>query len=148
MFNPNNKIFFNNARNCLRIFLRTAKIKELFVPFELCSVVFKAARNEGVSLKFYHIDENFMPAVELPKDAFILYPNYFGICDENAKILAAKYPNFIYDATQSFFAEPLGIATNLLGAKILQRYRRRNFDYKPRNPAKFSKGMRRRRFFN
>lgn len=111
MFNPNNKIFFNNARNCLRIFLRTAKIKELFVPFELCSVVFKAARNEGVSLKFYHIDENFMPAVELPKDAFILYPNYFGICDENAKILAAKYPNFIYDATQSFFAEPLGIAT-------------------------------------
>lgn len=106
-----NIIQFNNARNCLRIFLRTAGIHELFVPFELCSVVFKAARAEGVKLKFYHINENFMPAVELPKDAFILYPNYFGICDENAKILAAKYKNFIYDATQSFFAEPLGIAT-------------------------------------
>lgn len=102
---------FNNARNCLRMFLRTARVREMFVPFELCSVVFRAARTEGVRLKFYHIDENFMPTKELPRNEFILYPNYFGICDENAQELAQKYPNFIYDATQSFFAEPLGIAT-------------------------------------
>ncbi len=111
MFKLNNKIFLNNARNCLRIFLRTAGIKELWVPYELCSVVFRAAKAEGVNLKFYHIDENFMPSKPFPRNAFILYPNYFGICDEIACELAAKYPNFIYDATQSFFAEPLGIAT-------------------------------------
>lgn len=105
------KYELNNARNCLRIFLRTAQIQELFVPYELCTVVFKAARLEGVRLKFYHIDHNFMPDIEFKKEDFILYPNYFGICDENARILAKKYPNLIYDATQSFFAEPLGIAT-------------------------------------
>ncbi|MCM1009755.1 MAG: hypothetical protein NC390_02595 [Fusobacterium sp.] len=111
MYNQNNKFFFNNARNCLRIFLRSAGVHEMFVPFELCSVVFKAARAENVRLKFYHIDENFMPVTEFPQNTFILYPNYFGICDENAQELAQKYPNLIYDATQSFFAEPLGIAT-------------------------------------
>lgn len=105
------KNFLNNARNCLRIFMRTAGVQELFVPYELCSVVFKAARQENVRLKFYHIDENFMPSPQSPRHAFILYPNYFGICDENARILASKYPNLIYDATQSFFSEPLGTAT-------------------------------------
>ena len=111
MFNWNNIYFFNNARNCLRIFLRTAGIHELFVPFELCSVVFNAARAEGVRLQFYHIDKNFMPLTDLPNDAFVLYPNYFGICDFQARLLAEKYPNLIYDAAHSFFSEPLGVAT-------------------------------------
>lgn len=105
------KYEFNNARNCLRIFLRTAGIKELWMPFELCSVLFKAVKAEGVTIKFYHINKNFEPIQEFPRKDFILYPNYFGICDTQAKKLANKYPNFIYDATQSFFSEPLGIAT-------------------------------------
>lgn len=105
------KYEFNNARNCLRIFLRTAGIKELWMPFELCSVLFKAVKAEGVIIKFYHINKNFEPIQEFPEKDFILYPNYFGICDTQAKKLANIYPNFIYDATQSFFSEPLGIAT-------------------------------------
>lgn len=102
---------FNNARNCLRIFLRTTGIRELWMPFELCSALFKAVKAEGVTIKFYHINKNFEPTHEFPKEDFILYPNYFGICNPQAKILANKYQNFIYDATQSFFSEPLGIAT-------------------------------------
>lgn len=111
MYNPNMEYLLNNARNCLRIFLREADVKELWVPYELCSVVFKAARREAVLLKFYHIDDNFMPAQDFSPSDYILYPNYFGICDNIANFLATKYPNLIYDATQSFFAEPLGIAT-------------------------------------
>lgn len=106
-----NSIKLNNARNCLRLFLRSNDIETLYVPYELCSVIFKAIRSEGVNLKFYHIDENFMPACGLEEDAFILYPNYFGICDRQAKILANRYKNFIYDATQSLYSEPLGLAT-------------------------------------
>lgn len=105
------KYAFNNARNCLRAFLRSADVKELQVPYELCSVVFKAARSEGIRLKFYHIDKNFMPQTNFARDAYILYPNYFGICDKQAQELSKEFPNFIYDATQSFFSEPLGIAT-------------------------------------
>lgn len=105
------KYLFNNARNCLRIFLRNAGIEELWVPYELCPVVFKAAKAESVNLKFYHIDKNFVPSPLFPHNAFILYPNYFGVCDSIARALAEKYPNLIYDAAHSFFSEPLGVAT-------------------------------------
>lgn len=113
------RYYFNNARNCLRIFLRTAGVKELWLPYELCPVVFKAAKAENVRLKFYHIDENFRPVQDFPKTDFILYPNYFGICAPQAQELAAKYPNFIYDAAHSFFSAPLGIATIYSARKFL-----------------------------
>lgn len=105
------KYAFNNARNCLRIFLREAGVKELWVPYKICSVVFKAARAEGVKLKFYHIDDKFKPIGHFDTKDYILYPNYFGICELVARELAAEYPNLIYDAAHSFFSEPLGVAT-------------------------------------
>lgn len=111
MFKQNNKFFFNNARNCLRIFLREAGVKELWVPYKLCPVVFKAARAENVTLKFYHINEQFEPTGDFAHNDFILYPNYFGICDGVARRLAEKFPNLIYDAAHSFFSPPLGVAT-------------------------------------
>jgi len=113
------KYYFNNARNALRVFLRAAGVKELFAPFELCSVVFKAARVEGVNLKFYHVDKNFYPLQEFPQNAYILYPNYFGICDEQALKLSKLYPNLIYDAAHAYFTEPLGVATIYSARKFL-----------------------------
>ena len=42
---------------------------------------------------------------------YILYTNYFGICTKNAKKLAKKYKNLILDNAQSFFTEPIGLAS-------------------------------------
>lgn len=105
-----NEYYFNTARNALRLFLRQAEIKELYLPYELCPVIFKACRQENVKIDFYHIDKNFLPILK-STNKFVLYPNYLGICDKQVAYLEKEFPNFIYDAVQSFFSEPKGIAT-------------------------------------
>ena len=77
----------NLARNCLRYVIKAYNIKEINVPYYICPTVLKAIRKENCRIKFYHIDQNFYPQKEFNKDDFILYPNYFGICTNNVKIL-------------------------------------------------------------
>lgn len=104
-------IKLNLARNCLKYLVRIYGIKEIFVPYYSCDTVWKALRQEGCRLHFYHIDKNFMPLCKFNKNDFILYINYFGLCDENYKTLEKKYPNIIIDNTQSFYSKPSGLAS-------------------------------------
>ena len=76
-----NLLKLNLARNSLRYVIRTYKIKELYVPYYLCSVVRKAVINEYCKPIFYHVDDNFFPKIDFPENSFILNPNYFGICE-------------------------------------------------------------------
>lgn len=86
-------------------------IKEIFVPYYSCDTVWRALRQECCSLRFYHIDKDFMPMREFNKNDFILYINYFGLCENNCKKLSKIYPNLIIDNTQSFYSQPLGLAS-------------------------------------
>lgn len=106
-----NKILLNSGRNCLRYILRILKIAEIHLPYYICPVVRQTVHAENVKMKFYHIGKNFMPTETFEKNAFILYPNYFGLCDKQAKILSEKYPNFISDNAHSFFAPKRGAAS-------------------------------------
>lgn len=104
-------IKLNTARNCLRYILRAYDIKEIFVPYYICPTVKSAIRKENVKINFYHIDKNFMPVQNFDENDFILYPNYFGICSKNVKILAQKYKNLIVDNAHSFYSAPSGLAS-------------------------------------
>ena len=69
----------------------------------------EAIQKENVSFEFYNIRENFEPV--LPKKIndkiFILYVNYFGICEDKIISLKKKYKNIIVDNSQAFFSKPL-----------------------------------------
>lgn len=104
-------IKLNLARNCLKYLVRIYGIKEIFVPYYSCKTIWKALRQEGCKLHFYHVDKNFMPICEFNKNDFILYINYFGLCNENCKSLENKYPNIIIDNTQSIYSKPFGLAS-------------------------------------
>ena len=52
-----------------------------------------------------------MPAQEFPLNSFILYPNYFGICDKNVENLVNIYPKLIVDNAHAFYAKPCGFAS-------------------------------------
>lgn len=106
-----NLIKLNLARNCLKYIIKAYGIKELFIPYYICPVVWLAARQVNCRIKFYQIDENFMPINKFPQNAFILYVNYFGLCDKNCKNLTAKYQNIIIDNSQSFYSKPMGLAS-------------------------------------
>lgn len=68
---------------------------------------------------FYHIDDNFFPTQEFSKDQYIVYPNYFGICDENIDKLIKLYPKLIVDNAHAYFAKPRGFASFNSAKKFL-----------------------------
>ncbi len=105
------RIELNTARNCLRYIIRACNIKEIYLPFYTCPVVWQSAQKENCKIKFYHIDEYFMPTVEFPEDSFVLYTNYFGICAKNVKKLASIYKNLIIDNAQAFYMPNYGLAS-------------------------------------
>ena len=98
------------ARNSFRFLIKEFGIKEIRLPYYLCDVMRHGAFAEGCKILFYHIDDNFMPAESFNEKEFILYPNYFGICEKNVKQLSKIYPNLIVDNAHSLYSEPMGIA--------------------------------------
>ena len=101
----------NLARNSLRYIIRAYGIKEIFIPYFSCDSLWKAAREEGCYVKFYHVDMNMRPVCEFPQNSFILYINYFGLCTDKCLELAGMYQNLIVDNTQAFYCEHIGLAS-------------------------------------
>ena len=105
------RILLNCGRSALRYIVRTYGIKELYVPSYTCQFVWDVLRDEGCKLDFYHIDKNFLPTKTFEKDAYILFNNYFGICDTQVEFLKLKYKNLIIDNTQAFYSNQKGLAS-------------------------------------
>lgn len=104
-------IKLNTARNSLRYIIRAFSIKELYVPYYICPAIRNVVNKEHCRIIYYHIDKKFIPQFQFPIDAFILYPNYFGICSDIVLELSKKYKNLIVDNAHSFYSEPIGIAS-------------------------------------
>lgn len=104
-------IKLNTARNALRYVIRAFNVKEIYLPYYICPTLRSAINKENCKIKYYHIDKTFMPLQEFPDNAFILYPNYFGICADIVEDLSKKYENLIVDNAHSFYSEPIGIAS-------------------------------------
>ena len=110
-FFNNGVIALNTARNCLRYVIRAYNIKEIYLPFYTCPVVWQSVQKENCKIKFYHIDENFYPVQNFPENAYILYTNYFGVNSKNVKKLSLIYKNLIVDNSQAFYMPKYGIAS-------------------------------------
>lgn len=104
-------VYLNSARNCFRYIIKAFGIKEIYIPYYLCSCMRHVAFAEDCKINFYHINLDFSPACTFPKNVYILYPNYFGVCSKIVKKLAKIYPNLIVDNAHSFYAEQSGIAS-------------------------------------
>lgn len=107
----NDKILLNSGRNCLKYILKTYNIKKIYIPYYICPVVRQAVHEENVEMNFYHINKNFLPTKNFAENEYILYPNYFGLCGEQADFLSQKYKNLINDNAHAFFANKNGIAS-------------------------------------
>lgn len=102
---------FKYARDALKFLIQKYSIEEIYIPYYLCDVIRHAVFEVGAKPFFYHIDDNFLPTMEFSENDYILYPNYFGICDNNADLLAKKYPRLILDNAHACYAKPQGFAT-------------------------------------
>ena len=104
-------IKLNTARNSLRYIIKAYEIKEIYIPYYICPSVRGAVFKENCKILYYHIDKDFYPVSNFPEDAFILYPNYYGVCSLIADELSKKYQNIIIDNAHSFYSKPKGIAS-------------------------------------
>lgn len=122
-------IKLNTARNALRYVIKAFNINEIFIPYYICPAIRNAIKKEKCKSIYYHIDKNFRPKVKFPKNAFVLYPNYFGVCSNIVSELAQEYENLIIDNAHSFYSEPLGIASFNSLRKFFSTLRNGSFLY-------------------
>ena len=106
-----NGALLNSGRNALRHIVRMLGIQHIHVPYYICPVVIDAIEIEGCAVERYALTNDMMPDKTFPKDDYVLYVNYFGVCGRNVDGLASQYPNLIVDCAQAYFATPKGCAS-------------------------------------
>lgn len=123
----------NSARNCFKYLIKSLEIKEIYIPYYLCSCIRHIAFSEGCKINFYHINKDFSPVCIFSKNSYILYPNYFGICSNIVKNLSQDYPNLIVDNSHSFYSKHTGIASFNSLRKFFSQIRDGGFLYITKN---------------
>ncbi len=106
-----NGTLLNTGRNALRHIIRKLGVKHIHVPFYICPAVLDALCMEGCKTELYSIGDDMLPCRSFPKEDFVLYVNYFGVCGNKVNLLHSKYPNLIVDCAQAYFAIPKGRAS-------------------------------------
>ena len=114
------KLEFRYARESLKYLIKLINIKKLYLPYYLCDVIRHSVIATGCKPMFYHINDKFFPAIEFDKSDYILYPNYFGVCEDNVNKLEKLYPKLIVDNAHAYYLPPQGLACFNSKRKFLQ----------------------------
>lgn len=105
-----NAIALNSGRNSLLFLVSEKKIKVVYIPFFTCDAVYNCLKGINVNIKFYHIDENFMPKgipSVLESKSLLVYTNYWGLCSSQCNKLIKKYSDkIVIDAAQAYYYIP------------------------------------------
>lgn len=99
-------VYLNICRNAIRYLIRALGIRKIHLPYYTCHVVAEAIAQENCEIIRYRLDREMMPAIEFPKDDFIIYNNYFGVLGKKVEVLSKIYPNLIVDNAQAFYSRP------------------------------------------
>ena len=100
-----NGIYLNLGRSALRYVIRVLGIKRMHIPYYTCHTVAASLRAEDCEPVFYKIGDDFLPDRDFPKEDFILYNNYFGVCGAKVDAMVARYPNLVIDNAQAYYSQ-------------------------------------------
>ena len=99
---------FNLARNALAYLIIEKNIRDLYVPFFLCSAIFDICHMHNVKVHCYHTDETLTPMLDGYESGWIYIVNYYGqLSNEEIKKYKDKYNYIIVDNVQAYFQEPV-----------------------------------------
>src|SRR5690606_32499225 len=105
---PSSAYAFHSARAALLAVLRAGRPTTLWLPYYICDAVIAAAAAAEVSVCLYHLDDDLSVASDLKIGAteWLLYVNYFGVCDSQAQSLLQRFaaPQLIFDHAQALYA--------------------------------------------
>jgi len=103
-------IRLNTGRNAFEYILRAKKYKKVYLPYYTCDVMLEPITKLKLEYEFYSIDSNFVPIFNycnVHENEVFVYNNYFGICDEQTREVAAHCKNLIIDNSQAFYSKPI-----------------------------------------
>lgn len=102
-------VALNCGRNALAYLIRARGIRHIYLPQFLCETVGEVCWRAQISVTYYPITEDFLPAaLTLADGAWLYVVNYYGqIGNERLAALARKYGRVIVDNAQAYFQEPV-----------------------------------------
>ena len=105
-------VFVNSGRNAFEyIILSLPKINKLWMPYYTCSSLQEPIKRLGLHVCYYHVSKQLeiesLETLNIGKDDYLLYTNYFGVKNTYADYLQTVYPdNLILDNSQALFYPP------------------------------------------
>lgn len=96
----------STGRACLMMMLFELRPTRVFVPHYTCDALLEPLRMQGIEIAFYALNRDLSPkqALRLGSRDFIIYINYFGLCDKQVCELSSIYGRqLLVDDTHAFF---------------------------------------------
>lgn len=102
-------IALNCGRSCLAYLIRAHHITKILLPKFLCNSVIDVCQKEQVLIRYYSINENFMPInINKTLNEWLYIVNYYGqLNNKELQQIIDKYQNVIVDQTQAYFQLPI-----------------------------------------
>lgn len=101
---------FQSARAAFLALLQVGKPTRVWMPRYLCDSLFEPLRQINIPFELYSINENLEVAdpIKLDEDEWLLYVNYFGVCDHQVTQILEHFPSgqVVIDHSQAFFSPP------------------------------------------
>jgi hypothetical protein len=102
---------FQSVRAAFYALLSAGKPKRVWMPKYICDSMFSPLYALGIEIVFYDLTTQFniSDSVTLEVDDWLLYVNYFGICNEQELALLKRFnpSQVIFDHAQAFYTPPL-----------------------------------------
>jgi hypothetical protein len=100
---------FQSSRAAFLALLRAGRPSAVWMPWYICESMCEPLVMAGIPIRRYELDERLrVKSAELAGGEWLLYVNYFGLCDSNVSDVLDRFPRerVVIDNAQAFFAQP------------------------------------------
>lgn len=105
---------FQSARAAFLALLQVGRPNRVWMPRFICDAMLIPLDMMGIECVYYNVTEQFAvdAHVTLGASDWLLYINYFGVCDAQVVDLLARFPSkkVVLDFSQAFFSPPVAEA--------------------------------------
>jgi hypothetical protein len=102
---------FQSARSAFLALLRAGTPKRVWLPRYICDAMLAPLHAANIECEWYDLDGNLTVdnSINIGPDDWLLYVNYFGLCNNNVGELLQHFPpnQIVLDFSQSFFDPPV-----------------------------------------
>ena len=101
---------YQSASAAFQALLQKERPARVWMPWYICGSMIGALQNSGIPVERYAIDEtlNIKDEISLAADEWLVYVNYFGVCDRHVASILARYASnqVVIDCAHAFFSPP------------------------------------------